>query len=58
MDQIIKISSEQSGQFTETNNIVRFQISADGQYDLVDSYIAIMTEQSYLLELQVKQLIV
>ena len=44
MDQIIKISSEQSGQFTETNNIVRFQIPADGQYDLVDSYIVLNLE--------------
>ena len=44
MDQIIKISSEQSGQFSETNNVVRFQIPADGQYDLVDSYIVLNLE--------------
>ena len=44
MDQIIKISSEQSGQFTETNNVVRFHIPADGQYDLVDSYVVLNLE--------------
>ena len=44
MDSILKISSEQSGQFTTTNNVVRFRIPADGQYDLVDSYIVLNLE--------------
>ena len=44
MDSIIKISSEQSGEFSATNNVVRFRIPADGQYDLVDSYIVLNME--------------
>ena len=44
MDSIIKISSEQSGEFTTSNNVVRFRIPADGQYDLVDSYIVLNME--------------
>lgn len=41
MDKILKISSEQSGEFSSTNNVVRFRVPADGQYDLVDSYIVL-----------------
>jgi len=48
MNKIIKISSNQGGSFTATNNLVDFDIPADGVYDLSKSYVNLMmsiTEQ-------------
>lgn len=39
MDKIIKIVSNQGGPFTQNQNLVDFDIQADGSYDLSDSYV-------------------
>ena len=42
MNKIIKISSNQGGSFSATNNLVDFDIPADGVYDLSKSYVNLM----------------
>ena len=39
MDKIIKLVANQGGPFTQNQNLVDFDIPADGNYDLSDSYV-------------------
>lgn len=46
MDKIIKINSNQGGSFSANNNLVDFDIPADGVYDLSKSYVNLMCSVS------------
>lgn len=42
LNKVVKISSNQGGRFTASNNLVDFDIPADGVYDLSKSYVNLM----------------
>ena len=46
LNKVIKFSSQQSGAFNEINNIVTFNIPADGSYDLSSSYVELNCRMS------------
>ena len=46
MDKFIRISSMQSGAFSETNNILTFNLPSDGVYDFASSYVELNTTMS------------
>ena len=46
MDKFIRISSMQSGAFNSTNNMVTFNLPADGVYDFSSSYLELNTSMS------------
>ena len=46
LNKVIKFSSQQSGAFNDINNIVTFNIPADGSYDLSSSYVELNCRMS------------
>ena len=42
LNKVVKISSNQGGRFTASNNLVDFDIPSDGVYDLSKSYVNLM----------------